>query len=355
MDGIMRNIGVGVLGCGNIADIYLQNLTDMFDNVHVTGVYDRHPEKVQARAEKYHVKGYGSLQEMLEDPEAEIILNITPPVSHYDSVLQCLKAGKHVYVEKPIALTFREGQELRREAKERNLFLCAAPDTFMGAAYQTAKDLIDAGKVGRIVSAATFDLNAGMEFWHPSPVFFYKPGGGPMFDRGPYNLTALISLVGSADGVFGMTGKAFEQRTITSQPLYGQVIDVEVPTHVAGLIHFRNGCVCTIIESFDAQQTVLPHMELQGTGGTMILPDPNTFGGEIQICYRRKEGFQSIPLTHGYAENSRGLGVSDLARCLCEGGVPKTESALAVHVTEIMEALHTSWEKKEYIPLKGME
>ena len=351
----MRSAGIGILGCGNISDIYLKNISSMFDNIHVSGVYDMNSERATAQAEKYHVQQYSSMEEMLSDREAEIILDITPPLAHYSTVLQCLQAGKHVYVEKPIALTYREAEALRAEAAQRKLLLCAAPDTFMGAAYQTAKDIIDSGEVGKIVSAATFDLCAGHEIWHPSPAFFYKSGAGPMFDRGPYNLTALISLIGPADGVFGMTSKAFEQRTITSQPLCGQVIDVEVPTHVAGLIHFKNGCVCTIIESFDAQQTILPHMELQGTGGTMILPDPNTFGGEIQICYRRKEGFKSIPLTHGYAENSRGLGVSDMANYLRNGGIPKTDSAMAAHVTEIMEALHISWEKKEYITLHGME
>lgn len=351
----MKSIGIGVLGCGNISDIYLKNISDMFDNIHVVGVYDMNHARAAAQAAKYQVRQYGSLQDMLSDPKAEIVLDITPPLAHYESVLQCLQAGKHVYVEKPVALTFRDADNLLQEAQKSGLLLCAAPDTFLGAGYQTAKDIIDSGEVGQIVSAATFDLCAGHEIWHPAPEFFYKPGAGPMFDRGPYNLTALISLIGPADGVFGMTGKAFEKRTITSQPLAGQVIDVEVPTHVAGLIHFRNGCICTIIESFDAQQTVLPNMELQGTKGTMVLPDPNTFGGNIRICYRRKEGFKDIPLTHGYAENSRGLGLSDMANCLCHGGRPKTDAAMAAHVTEIMEALHISWEKREYIPLHGME
>lgn len=351
----MMGTGVGILGCGNISDIYLKNISYMFDNLHVAGVFDMNAERAAVQAEKYQVRQYTSIQEMLADQEAEIILNITPPLAHYDTTLQCILAGKHVYVEKPIALTYKDASALRHEAAQRGLLLCAAPDTFMGAAYQTAKDIIESGEVGEIVSAATFDLCAGHENWHPAPAFFYKPGAGPMFDRGPYNLTALVSLIGPADGVFGMTSRAFEKRIITSKPLFGQEIAVEIPTHVAGLIHFRNGCVCTIIESFDAQQTVLPHMELQGTKGTMLLPDPNLFGGEIQICYRRKEGFKDIPLTHGYAENSRGLGLSDMAHCILHGGTPKTESAMAAHVTEIMEALHTSWNTREYIPLHGMD
>ncbi len=349
----MKKVGVGLLGCGNISDIYLQNLTGRFDGVYVAAIGSRSPARARAQAVKYGVAKCLTTDELLRDPEVEIVLNITPPTVHEALNRRCLEAGKHVYSEKPVALTGREAQALLALAREKGLLLCAAPDTFLGAGYQTARALIDSGEIGEIVSAATFDLCPGHERWHPAPAFFYQHGAGPMFDRGPYNLTALVSLIGPADGLFGMTGQAFDQRVVTSQPLTGQTIDVEVPTHVCGLIHFVNGCLCTIIESFDAPGTVLPNMELQGTKATLLLPDPNTFGGEIRLLPRGEKAFHTVPLTRPYAENSRGLGVADMARCLREGGTPRTDGALAAHVTEIMEKLHTSWDEKRYLPLES--
>ena len=348
----MKPIGIGILGCGNISGVYLENLTNLFDNTAVKVVYDLCMERSRLQAEKYHIPCAASLKEFLQNDEVEIVVNLTPASVHASLTRECLQHDKHVYSEKPLGLHAQEAQELCDLAMRRGLLLCAAPDTFLGAGYQTARELVDSGAIGRITSAGAFALYSGPESWHPDPREFFREGGGPMFGRGPYHLTALISLLGPADGVFGMNGRAHLTRTITSHPLYCQEMKVEIPTHVCGLIHFQNGCICTIIESYDAHQTTLPHMEIQGTEGTLLLPDPNNFGGEIHICRKGEKEFHPAALTYPYFQNCRGLGVSDMADCMRTGAIPRTQAQLAAHVVEIMEMLHVSWHEKRYIPLR---
>lgn len=347
----MKMIGVGVLGCGNISDIYLRNLTTFFPYVHVEAVCDLDEDKARAQARKYGVEKVLTLEEMLSDDSIRIILNLTTPKSHYALTKRCLEAGKNVHSEKPLALCYRDAAELCLLAETNGLLLGCAPDTFFGASWQTAREIIDRGGIGQVISGEAFFLNSGAENWHPSPAFYYEKGGGPVFDMGPYNLHNLFNLLGPADGLFGMHTKGQDERLITSQPLCGTRVPVEVPTHVSGLIHFACGAVISMIESFDAVRTSLPHIELHGTEGSMLLPDPNFFGGDVLLCRKGEHDWTPIANDHPYDSNQRGAGVSDMAKCLLYGGTPRASGRMAAHAVEIMEGFHTSWDEKRYVLL----
>ena len=240
----MEKTRIGFIGVGAISGIYLENITNMFPDMEVYAVYDLLEERAAAAQETYHIpKRYTSLDQMLADPAVDIVLNLTRPSEHYAVTKAALLAGKPVYSEKPLAATVAEGRELAALAAEKGLALGGAPDTFLGAGLQTCRKLIEDGYIGRPVGAAAFMLCHGHESWHPDPAFYYKRGGGPMMDMGPYYLTALTALLGSVTEVTGTARKSFEQRTVTSQPRRGEVIDVEVPTHVNGILQFESGAV----------------------------------------------------------------------------------------------------------------
>lgn len=338
----MRKVKIGVVGCGNISPIYFENLTNTFANTEVYACADLIGGLALAAAAKWSIPHIMTLEQMLEDPEIEIILNITTPQDHYPICKRALLAGKHVYVEKPLSLSFEDGCELTGIAKERGLLLGGAPDTFMGAGIQTSMQLIQEGAIGETIGASAFMMCHGHESWHPAPEFYYKKGGGPLFDMGPYYLTALVSLMGGVREVSGMTAKAFETRTITSEPLNGKIVEVEIPTHVSALLRFNNGAVASLITSFDVWGSTLPRIEVYGTRGTLVVPDPNSFGGPVLLAAADGKGFEEVALTHRYSVNSRGIGVSDMARCIAEGGRPRAGSDLANHVLEIMCAIGRS-------------
>ncbi|MCL6458766.1 MAG: Gfo/Idh/MocA family oxidoreductase [Gorillibacterium sp.] len=347
----MRKVKIGIVGCGNISSIYFENLTTMFVNTEVFACSDLDKERAELAAEKYSIPHVFSTEELMACDEIEIVVNLTTPKGHFDICKQALLAGKHVYVEKPLSLSLENGKELVRLAKEKNLFLGGAPDTFLGAGLQTCRKLIEDGFIGEPVAATAFMVCHGHESWHPDPEFYYEAGGGPMFDMGPYYLTTLVSLLGAAKTVCGMTKKSFPQRTITSAKKFGKTIDVEVPTHVAGNIEFNNGTVATMITSFDIWSSTLPRIEIYGSLGTLIVPDPNGFGGPIMLRPAQSNEFMEIPLVHNYAENSRGVGVADMARCIETGDAPRANGELANHVLEIMHAFHTSSDTKRYVEL----
>ncbi|HOV69143.1 MAG TPA: Gfo/Idh/MocA family oxidoreductase [Clostridia bacterium] len=345
-------INVGIIGCGNISGIYFDNLINVFQNTNVYACADINPQAAKAASEKWNVPVL-SVDDMLACPDIRIILNLTTPGAHFDLCKRALENGKNVYVEKPLSLKFEQGCELVELAQSKGLLLGGAPDTFLGGGLQTCRKLIDDGFIGEPIGATAFMMCHGHESWHPSPEFYYKSGGGPMFDMGPYYLTALVFLLGSVIEVAGLTNKTFEKRTITSQPKYGQVIDVEVPTYVAGLLRFENGGIGTIITSFDVWNSTLPRIEIYGTKGSLIVPDPNTFGGPVLLSTLDGGGFKEIPLTHIYAENSRGIGVSDMAACILDNRTDNRASGrLANHVLEIMSAIHTASDEKIIYKIK---
>ena len=348
----MKRINVGVVGCGNISGIYFENLTHTFLNTNVCACADINAEAAKAAAEKWGVRAM-TVDELMGCGEIEIVLNITTPGSHFSVCRQALESGKHVYVEKPLSLELGDGLALLRLAKEKGLLLGGAPDTFLGAGIQTCRKLIDNDFIGRPVAAAAFMMCHGHESWHPSPEFYYKKGGGPMFDMGPYYLTALVTLIGQVGEVSGMASTSFPERTITSAPKSGTVVKVEVPTHVCGLLRFENGAVGTVITSFDTWNSTLPRIEIYGTKGTLIVPDPNSFGGPVLLATLDGSGFKEIPLTHGCAENARGIGVADMAACIQDGRAGHRASGeLCAHVLEIMCGLHISNGQKQLYEMR---
>ena len=349
----MSKVKIGILGLGNISGIYLTNLTELFCEVEIHGVYDLIPEKMQSTKETYGVPNiYSSMEEMLADPAIDIILNLTRPFEHYETTKAALLAGKHVYSEKPLATTFEEGKELAELAKEKNLMLGGAPDTFLGAGIQTCRKLIDDGFIGRPIGASANMICRGHEGWHPSPAFYYQNGGGPMMDMGPYYLTALINLMGGVKELSGMTAKSFETRTITSKPLYGQTVKVEVPTHVNGMLRFDSGAIGTITTTFDVHYNRQASLEIYGTQGTLRVPDPNGFGGPIQLLRPEDGSFKEIPLAFDYKENSRGLGIADMAKAIQTGRRARADYSQTLHVLEIMTAIEKSSQEKRVIELE---
>ena len=286
----MEKVRVAMIGVGAISGIYLQNISNTFQELDLVGVCDLIPERAQKGqdtvreyirqgAKVREPKIYKDMFEAFEDPEVEVILNLTRPYEHFEVTKQALLHGKHVYSEKPLAVDLEEAGALIALAEEKNLRLGGAPDTFLGAGIQTARKLIDDGFLGEVVGASAAMVCHGHETWHPDPEFYYKRGGGPMLDMGPYYVTALVQLLGEAKGVMAMTKKTFPHRTITSQPHWGEDISVDVDTYLSGNILFESGAVAQLFTTFDVYYTQQSRFEVYGTKGTLVVPDPNTFGG----------------------------------------------------------------------------
>lgn len=348
----MEPVPIGIVGCGNICDIYFK-AGETFEILKVAACADLLMERAQAKADKYGIPKACSVEELMSDPEIEIIVNLTVPKAHAEVGLTALEAGKSLYNEKPLAVARADGQRMLDTAAEKGVLIGGAPDTFLGGGLQTCRKLVDEGWIGEPVAAAAFMLCHGHEHWHPDPDFYYQPGGGPMFDMGPYYLTALVSILGPVRRVSGSARITFPTRRITSKDKYGEIIAVNTPTHIAGVMDFACGAVGTIVTSFDVWNTSLPRIELYGTEGSMLLPDPNTFGGPVRICRGRTQEWSEIPLSHGYAENSRGLGVADMAYALRTGRPHRANGAVAYHVLDIMHAFHEASAKGRHIRLKS--
>ncbi|MBO5285516.1 MAG: Gfo/Idh/MocA family oxidoreductase, partial [Clostridia bacterium] len=264
-----------------------------------------------------------------------------PPI-HYTICKQALLSGKHVYVEKPLCLKYSEGKELVLLAKEKGLYLGCAPDTFLGAGIQTCKNVIDNGKIGKPIGGVAYMMCRGHETWHPSPEFYYQNGGGPLFDMGPYYITALVSMLGKVESVMAYAHKGFEERIITSQPKYGKKITVEVDTHTVALLKFANGATITMTMSFDVLTHTLPNIELYGTLGSIKVPDPNNFGGSVMLSTLTNKDYTEIPLITPYYENSRGIGLTDTIKAIEENRQNCASGELALHVLEVMESIDKS-------------
>jgi predicted dehydrogenase len=345
---------IGIVGCGNISGIYLTNLTGMFGKrVQVTALTDLIPERAEKAAAEYKIPYIKKTDDLINSPDVDIILNITEPYNHYEVALSAVKAGKHVYDEKPLCGKREEAREVLKIAAEKGLRVGGAPDTFMGAGIQTCRKLIDDGWIGRPVAATAFMVCHGHEHWHPGPDFYYKSGGGPMFDMGPYYLTALVSLLGPIARVSGSTKKSFDTRTITSEPLNGKVIDVDVPTHIAGVMDFANGAVGTIITSFDVYSHTLPWIEIYGSEGSLRVPDPNTFGGPVYLSRFMEKNWSEFPLARNYPQNSRGLGITDMAEAIVEGRPHRASAEMTYHVLDVMHGFHDASAMGKYYELQS--
>lgn len=365
-------VNVAMIGVGAISGIYLKNLTTVFKEVNLIGVCDLIRERAEKAVEEYKIpKLYETMYDAFNDPEVDVILNLTRPYEHYGVTKPALLAGKHVYHEKPLAADMEEGLELVKIAEEKGLMLAGAPDTYLGAGIQTCRKLIDDGMIGEPIGAAAFMICHGHETWHPDPEFYYKRGGGPMMDMGPYYVTALVNLLGGVKGLTGVTKKSFDQRLITSQPHYGETIDVDVDTYLTGIMHFESGAIGTIFTTFDVHYGPRnqARFEIYGTKGTLLVPDPNTFGGPIRL-YRPEDqakthamdpglmekggeflGFKEMPLLFDYCENSRGLGLADMCKAIETGRPIRSEKQQTLHVLEILTGFEKSSKEGKYLPL----
>lgn len=336
-----------------ISEIYIQNMQSVFSDVlTVQGVYDRNQENARRRAEQFALpRCYSSMEQMLEDPAVDIVLDLCPPAAHYSVNRQALEAGKHVYSEKPLAATYAQGAELVEMAQRKGVRLGCSPDVPLGSMIQTARKLVEEGAIGRVVGATANLIKQGVETWHPNPDFLYQPGGGPLLDMGPYYLTALLHIVGPFSSVSAMDTISFPTRRITSQPHFGEIIHVNVPTYVNALLQFTGGALATFTATFDVWNSKLPYLEIYGETGSILVSDPNRFGGPVMLANAAGE-YEQVPVSFPYSDNNRGLGIYDMAQAISDGTVPRADSAYALHILETMAAISTSAQEGIRVPLR---
>jgi len=345
----MRTVKIGIIGCGNISAKYLRT-GQVFCILETVAVADMLPERAEQRAQEYGVPKACSVEELLADPEIQIVVNLTTPQSHAEINQAAIAAGKNVFTEKPFAVTREDGLATLKAAQAKGVRAGGAPGTFLGGGLQTCRKLIDDGAIGQPVAANAFMMGHGHEHWHPDPDYYYKIGAGPMFDMGPYYLTALTTLLGPVARVAGIAGIQVPERTITSKPHYGEKIVVETPDHVTGVLEFASGAIGTIVTTFATWKADLPRIEIHGTEGSLSVPDPNTLAGPVKLCKPGGE-WQDVPLTHGRTDGSEmwGIGVADMAHAIVGNRPHRATAAQAYHVLDLMQAfLDTSLENAYY-------
>jgi predicted dehydrogenase len=334
-------VGIGIIGCGNISGAYL-TAARVFPMLKVCAVADMNRQAAEARGAEFGIP-VKSVEDLLADPQIEIVINLTVPGAHVEVGLKAIAAGKHVHSEKPLGITVAEARMLIDAAAARGLRVGCAPDTFLGGAHQTCRKLIDEGAIGQPIGGTAIFGTAGHERWHPSPAFYYLKGGGPMLDMGPYYITDLVNLLGPVKRVAGLTSRLRAERTITSEPLNGTKIPVEVATHVAGTMEFHSGAIVSIVMSFDIARHDHRPIEIYGSEGALSVPDPNWFGGQIETATASMADWRAAPTLHAYANgNFRMLGAADMAQAIRTGRPHRASGALAFHVLEVMEAFQRS-------------
>ena len=360
-----KKIGVGVIGCGTISDVYLTNITQHYENLELIACADMFLEKAQQTKEKYNIPYACTVDELLTMEDIQIVLNLTIPSAHYEVNMKILNAGKHVYCEKPLTLRFEDAKTVIETAKAKGLMAVSAPDTYLGAGAQTVRELLDNAAIGTPVGFTANMTCPGHEVWHPAPGFYYKNGGGPMFDMGPYYITTLVTLLGPIKKVacFTATGRPIRN-------ILGTETKTEVPTHYTAIVEFECGVVGTITMSFETWDSELPCMEIYGTEGSISVPDPNSFGGNVKVydgkmladivgavkephpakiitmMTNRKNCSKEQPLLFATDSdprfNMRGLGVSDMAAALLTGRSSRLREDISLHVVEALNAFENA-------------
>lgn len=356
-----KTLGVGILGCGNISTTYF-SLAPLFKGLEVRACADLNAEAAKARAAEYKVRAQ-SVDDLLANDEVDVIVNLTIPDAHYPVTKRILEAGKHAYSEKPLVLSLEQGEDLRRIAQAKKLAVGCAPDTFLGGAHQQARAYIDQGGVGRITSGACYVMGPGMEMWHPNPDFFFLPGGGPILDMGPYYIANLINLIGPVKRVAALTSKARDNRTITSEPRKGEVIPVKTPTNINALLEFQSGATITLSASWDVWAHRHANMELYGTDGSIFVPDPNFFGGKVEVSgknddIRALDGWdhpfgrmnQDHPVL-GPLANYRTAGLADMVQALLTGRDARCSLDRTLHGVDVMTSILKSGETGQFVEM----
>ena len=338
-------VGIGIVGAGTISTTYIENLAS-FADTRLLAIGDLRPEVARAKAAEHGISTSGDVEAVLDHPDVEIVVNLTIPAAHLEIALHAIGAGKHVWNEKPLALDRAGGRAILDAAAAAGLRVGCAPDTFLGSGLQAARRLIEAEAIGAPLSALALLQSPGPDAWHPNPAFLFQAGGGPLFDLGPYYLTALVQTCGAVSSVAAAASTARDRRTIGAGPRAGDVFEVTVPSHVGALLRFAGGQSAQAIFSFDSP---LPRtlLEVTGCDATMILPDPNEFDGDVRIRRRGAAATETIERT--VARSSRGTGVLDMARAIRRNRPHRADGALAFHVLDVMTAIGESAESGEVV------
>jgi predicted dehydrogenase len=357
-----KTYGVGIMGAGNISGAYLR-LAPLFKGLEVRAIADILPEAAKKRADEFNVRAQ-TPDELLKNSEIDVVVNLTIPSTHYRVSMDAISAGKHAYSEKPFVLSLEEGKSLKQAAAERKLSVGSAPDTFLGGAHQQVRNLIDTGKLGRITSGTTHVMSRGMEHWHPNPDFFFQVGAGPVLDVGPYYVTDLIQLVGPVKRVTAFTGMARASREVTAEgPYKGTSVKVGTPTTIHGVLEFHNGAIVTIGASWDVYSHGHHNIELYGTEGSVYVPDPNFFGGDVVITDQSGTKTTVTPWDHPFGianqDNSNGprranyrtAGLADMMAAVEAGRPARCGLDVALHAVDIMTSLLKAGESGQVLTL----
>ncbi len=355
------NLGIGIIGCGNISTSYLR-LAPLFKGLEVRAVADINMEAAKARAAEYGTKAQ-SVEDLLANKDIDIVINLTIPDAHYPITKRILEAGKHAYSEKPLVLTLEQGTTLRDLAASKGLKVGCAPDTFLGGAHQQARAILDSGRVGEIIAGACAVQNHGMEAWHPNPDFFFLPGAGPMLDLGPYYVANLINMLGPVKRVGALTSIPEKERTIANGPRLGEKVPVKTPTNIHALLEFVSGATIQLSTSWDVWHHRRNHFEMYGTEGTLYVPDPNFFGGKVEVA--AKDGTVEVVTPwahpfgvanqenakHGPLANYRTAGLADMAVAHMEGREHRCSLERTLHGVEVMTSCIISGQTGQFIEM----
>ncbi|WP_178996393.1 Gfo/Idh/MocA family protein [Paenarthrobacter nitroguajacolicus] len=344
-------LNVGVIGCGAIIAQYLANFRRL-DSINLVAVADLDPARAQAVADSYDGVRALTVDDLLAADDVDLVLNLTIPAAHADIALRAIAAGKSVYGEKPLAATTAEAREVLDAAAAAGVVVGCAPDTVLGTGIQTARKAIDDGLIGSPVSATATMATPGHERWHPNPDFYYQPGGGPLLDMGPYYVSALVTLLGPVVSVVGAASHTRSERTIGSGPREGQKVPVDIDSHVTGVLVHASGALSTLFMSFDAVKTKSPNIEIHGETGSLIVPDPNYFDGDVQLFALGAEDWETLPVSAGYVDSGRGFGIADLATTPA-GHEPRAGGQLAFHALEVMESVLESAKSGQSVAIKS--
>ncbi len=336
----MERVKIGIVGAGVISGAYLRR-APTFEILDLVAVADLNMDAARARADEFAITAM-TVDDLLSDPDIEIVVNLTTPQAHVAVNMAALSAGKHVHSEKPLADALAAVAPLNEAMRGSDLRVGCAPDTFLGGGQQTARRLLDDGRIGEAIAGTAHIMLAGHERWHPNPDFYYQPGGGPMLDMGPYYLTALVNLLGPIEKITGVSRQTYAQRTIGSGPRTGERVPVDVPTHIVGIIEFASGAVVDMTASFDVWKHQHNHIEIYGTGGAMVVPDPNRFDGNVLLAEKGGDWQEVAPQAPYGDDNYRIIGVADLAHAIRGGRPHRASFELAYHVLEAMDAFESS-------------
>jgi predicted dehydrogenase len=345
---VSQALRVGVVGCGIIAARYVGD-SGAFRDWRPVACADLDADAAAAFAAQHGLRAL-RVGELVADPDVDLVLNLTPPQAHASVVAAALAAGKHAYTEKPLAATAAEARELVAEAERRGLRLGCAPDTFLSSPYETGRRLIVDGAIGTPVGAAATMLVGGPDGWHPNADMFYRAGGGPVLDIAPYYLTALVSLLGPIAAVAAFAETPTPQRTLAAGARAGETVRVEVPTHAVAVLRMRSGPLATLAVSFETRGQYVSGLTVHGTGGLLALPDANAFAGDVVVT-RLDGDVETVPYDSRGAQETRGLGLEELALALAEGRPHRASAGLALHVLEAAEAIVASAERQRFVEL----